>query len=136
MSGSTALAFQTLWVKQLTLVVGVEVFAVSIGVAAFFAGLAAGSAVIGLRVDRARRPLLWYAGLEAGVAVLGLLSTLLMPLAPGPFVWLDSTLGPLAWLLPTLLIAVPAFCMGGTLPAAIRSLAPVDQALGRESGSL
>jgi spermidine synthase len=136
LSGATALSFQTLWVKQLTLVVGVEVFAVSIGVAAFFAGLAAGSAVIGLRVDRARRPLLWYAGLEAGVAVLGLLSTLLLPLAPGPFVWLDSTLGPLAWLLPTLLVAVPAFCMGGTLPAAMRSLAPVDQALGRESGSL
>jgi spermidine synthase len=136
LSGATALAFQTLWVKQLTLVVGIEVFAVSIGVAAFFAGLAAGSAVIGLRVDRARRPLLWYAGLEAGVAVLGWATTLLMPHAPRPFVWLDATVGPLAWVLPTLLVAIPAFCMGGTLPAAIRSLVPADRTLGRESGSL
>ena len=79
LSGATALSFQTLWVKQLTLVVGVEVFAVSIGVAAFFAGLATGSALIGLRVDRAGHPLLWYAGLEAGVAVLGLLQSKLGP---------------------------------------------------------
>jgi spermidine synthase len=136
LSGSTALAFQTLWVKQLTLVVGVEVFAVSIGVAAFFAGLATGSAVIGLRVDRASRPLLWYAGLEAAVAVLGLTTTLLMPHAPGPFVWLDARVGPLAWVLPTLLVAVPAFCMGGTLPAAIRSLLPAERSLGREAGDL
>jgi len=136
LSGSTALAFQTLWVKQLTLVVGVEVFAISIGVAAFFAGLAAGSAVVGVRVDGATRPLRWYAGLEAFVAALGLGTTLLLPTVPGPFVWLDSTVGPLAWLLPGLMVAVPAFCMGGTLPAAMRSLMPGDQALGREAGSL
>ena len=64
LSGSTALAFQVLWIKQLTLVVGVEVFAVSLGVAAFFAGLATGAAVIGVRIDGAARPLRWYAGLE------------------------------------------------------------------------
>jgi spermidine synthase len=136
LSGSTALAFQTLWVKQLTLVVGVEVFAVSIGVAAFFAGLAAGSAFFGVRVDRGGHPLRWYAGLETGVALLGLGTTLLMPRAPGAFVWLDTAVGPMAWLLPGLLVALPAFFMGGTLPAAMRSLAPLEQALGRESGSL
>ena len=136
LSGSTALSFQTLWVKQLTLVVGVEVFAVSLGVAAFFAGLAAGSAVFGVRVDGGGRPLRWYAGLEAAVGVLGLITTLLLPRAPAAFVWLDSTVGPAAWLLPGLLVALPAFCMGGTLPAAMRSLAAGDAALGRESGSL
>jgi len=136
LSGTTALAFQTLWIKQLTLVVGVEVFAVSIGVAAFFAGLASGAAVIGFAVDGSSRPLLWYAGLEAAVAVLGLGTTLLMPVAPGPFVWLDARLGPLAWVLPAAMVAIPAFCMGGTLPAALRSLVPRDKALGREAGAL
>jgi len=136
LSGATALAFQTLWIKQLTLVVGVEVFAVSIGVAAFFAGLAAGAALIGLGVDRGSRPLLWYAALETAVAVLGFGTTLLMPLAPGPFVWLDSRLGPLAWLLPATMVAVPAFFMGGTLPAALRSLVPGNGTLGRDAGSL
>ena len=136
LSGSTALAFQTLWVKQLTLVVGVEVFAVSLGVAAFFLGLAAGSALLGLRVDRGGRPLRWYAGFEAAVGLLGLGTTLLMPLAPGPFVRLGEAVGPLAWALPAVMVAVPAFFMGGTLPAAMRALAPADRALGRESGSL
>jgi len=136
LSGSTALAFQTLWVKQLTLVVGVEVFAVALGVAAFFAGLAAGSAVFGVRVDRGGRPLRWYAGLETAVGVLGLGTTLLLPRAPATFVWLDEAVGPLAWLLPGLLVALPAFCMGGTLPAAMRSLAAGDTVLGRQAGSL
>jgi len=77
--------------------------------------MATGSAVIGVRVDRGQRPLRWYAGLEAAVAILGCATTVLFPLAPGPFVWLDSRLGPLAWVLPAAMVAVPAFCMGGTL---------------------
>lgn len=136
LSGLTALSFQTLWVKQLSLVVGVEVFAVSIGVAAFIGGLAAGSAVFGARIDQGMRPLLWYAGLELAVALLALCTTLLMPLAPSAFVSLQSSVGALAWCLPALLVAVPAFFMGGTLPAAVRSLTPADLALGREAGSL
>lgn len=136
LSGATALAFQTLWVKQLTLVVGVEVLAVAVGVAAFFAGLAAGAAALGTRVDRARRPLRWYASLEALVAILGAVTTLLMPSAPAAFVMLQSRVGWLAWLLPGLLVAIPAFFMGGTLPAATRWLQPLDRALGRDVGAL
>ena len=132
----TALAFQTLWVKQLTLVVGVEVLAVSIGVAFFFAGLAAGSAVIGFRVDRSGRPLRWYAALEGMVGVLGVVATLLLVRAPPAFVSIYSSVGWLAWGLPAFLVAIPAFFMGGTLPAALRALLPADRALGRESGSL
>jgi hypothetical protein len=42
-SGMAALIYQTLWVKQLSLVVGVEVYAVTTGVAVFFVGLALGN---------------------------------------------------------------------------------------------
>jgi spermidine synthase len=136
LSGASALAFQTLWVKQLTLVVGVEVLAVSVGVAAFFAGLAVGAALLGSAVDRARRPLRWYASLETLVALLGTITTLLMPEVPAAFVALQARVGPLAWLLPWLLVATPAFFMGGTLPAATRWLRPVEQGLGRDTGSL
>ena len=41
LSGAAALIYQTLWVKQLTLVVGIDVYAVTTAVAAFFAGLLA-----------------------------------------------------------------------------------------------
>ena len=46
-SGAAALIYQLLWIKQLSLVVGVDVYAVTIAVSAFFAGLAAGSALLG-----------------------------------------------------------------------------------------
>ena len=42
-SGASALVYQTLWVRQLGLVVGIDVYAVTTAVAAFFAGLALGS---------------------------------------------------------------------------------------------
>ncbi len=39
-SGIAALIYQTIWIKQLTLVVGIDVYAVTTGVSGFFAGLA------------------------------------------------------------------------------------------------
>ncbi len=68
-SGASALVFETLWVKQLALVVGVTVHAVTIAVSAFFAGLALGGAVFGRLADRVARPVRLYAALESGVAL-------------------------------------------------------------------
>ena len=135
-SGAAALVYQTLWVKQLGLVVGVDVYAVTTTVSAFFAGLAIGSAVIGRRVDRTARPLLMIAGLEIGIAILGLGGTLALSRSPQVFVNLKTAIGILAWALPFALIGLPAFLMGGTLPALIRAIAPEDKSVGRASGFL
>ncbi|HSN73115.1 MAG TPA: fused MFS/spermidine synthase, partial [Steroidobacteraceae bacterium] len=135
-SGAAALVFQTLWVKQLTLVVGVEVHAVAVAVAAFFCGLAGGAAVVGRLIDRGGRPLLWYAALETAVAITGLATTLVLPHSPPLFVSLEQRVGVLAWLLPTLLVAIPAFFMGGTLPAAMKWVRPLDAGLGSAAGRL
>src|SRR5271168_2496241 len=59
-SGAAALIYQVLWIKQLSLVVGVEVYSVTIAVSAFFAGLALGGAVFGHWADRFPRPLILY----------------------------------------------------------------------------
>src|SRR5262245_32628700 len=75
-SGAAALVYQVLWVKQLSLVVGIDVYAVTTAVAAFFAGLSLGSWLFGGYADRLARPLRLYAGLELGIAVLGVLATL------------------------------------------------------------
>lgn len=56
-SGGAALVFQVLWVKQLSLVVGVEVYAVTTAISAFFAGLALGGLAFGRLADRLARPL-------------------------------------------------------------------------------
>jgi len=110
-------------------VVGVEVHAVSIALSAFFAGLALGGALLGRLADRVPRPMRLYAQLEAGVAVLGVLCTLALARSALPFLELQDAVGPLAWSLPFGLMALPAFLMGGTLPALLRSLRPNADAL-------
>ena len=41
--------------------------------------------------------------------------------------------GPLAWALPFVVFGLPAFLMGGTLPALMRALRPDDASIGRAS---
>lgn len=74
-SGAAALVYQVLWIKQLSLVVGVEVYAITTGISAFFAGLALGGLLLGRWADRLQQPMLLYAGLEVAVAVLGVGAT-------------------------------------------------------------
>ena len=123
-SGVTALIYQVLWIKQLSLVVGVEVYAVTTAVSAFFAGLALGGVLFGRWVDRLARPFLLYALLELGIAVLGVAVTLALAQVALPFAALEARGGPLAWALPFTLVGVPALLMGGTLPVLVRSQAP------------
>jgi spermidine synthase len=120
-SGLAALLYQVLWIRQLSLVVGVEVYSITIAVSAFFAGLAAGSALLGRLADRWPRPLVLYALLETGVALAGVAATIALAHAAAPFVAIQAHLGWLAWALPFLLVGTPAFLMGGTLPVAVRS---------------
>ena len=135
-SGTAALIYQTIWVKQLGLVVGVDVYAVTTTISAFFAGLALGGAFFGRKADRATRPLLIVAGLEIGIAVLGLGGTLALSRSPQAFIALRAAAGLLAWVLPFVLIGLPAFLMGGTLPTFLRAIAPQDKTVGRASGFL
>lgn len=135
-SGAAALIYQTIWVKQLALVVGVDVYAVTTAVSAFFAGLAFGGAVFGRWADRMKRPLNLYALLEYGVAFLGYTGTAILAYSPRIFAYLQDTAGPAAWFLPFTLIGLPAFLMGGTLPVLVRALRPDNSSVGRASGFL
>ena len=121
MSGTAALTYQILWIKQLSLIVGVEVYSITIAVSAFFAGLATGGALLGRRADRWKRPLHFYCVLEVGIAVAAVTATTALSHTAGLFVTIQRHAGPLAWGLPFLLVGAPAFLMGGTLPVAIRS---------------
>ncbi len=135
-SGAAALVYQVLWIKQLSLVVGVEVYAITSGISAFFAGLALGGWAFGRFADRLQRPVLLYALLELGVAALGIAATHGLGMAAGPFARLSEQVGLLAWLLPFVLVGLPAFLMGGTLPVLMRALAPAAETLGRAGGRL
>jgi spermidine synthase len=119
-SGLAGITYQVLWIRELSLAVGVEVFSITIAVSAFFAGLAAGSVILGRFADRWKRPLVLYCLLEVGIACAGVATTFVLAHAAAPFVALQGRAGILAWALPFLLVSIPAFLMGGTLPAAIR----------------
>jgi spermidine synthase len=135
-SGTAALVYQVLWIKQLSLVVGVDVYAVTTGVSAFFAGLALGGALFGRWADRLARPFLLYTLLELGVGVLGVAATLALARVAQPFIALEAGAGPLAWAPLFALVGMPAVLMGGTLPALIRSRAPQPGHIGAAGGSL
>ncbi|NRH28366.1 fused MFS/spermidine synthase [Pseudomonas sp. MS19] len=135
-SGGSALVYQVLWVKQLSLVVGVEVYAVTTAISAFFAGLALGGLVYGGLADRSKRPLRLYAALELAVAVFGIGATLALANSAGLYARLESSVGLLAWLLPFALVGIPAFFMGGTLPVLMRALSPQDGRFGEAGGRL
>jgi len=122
-SGVSALVFQILWIKQLSLVVGVDVYAVTVAVSGFFAGLALGGWGFGRRVEHVAHPLRLYGWLEFGVAFSGIGCTLALARAAPLFATLEHWTGPLAWALPFLLVGIPATLMGGTLPVLLRTLA-------------
>jgi spermidine synthase len=133
-SGVAALVYQVLWIKQLSLVVGVEVYSISIAVSAFFAGLALGGFLIARRADRLKNPLFTYALLEAGIALLGVTATLLLGHAAPLFTAMQAHVGLLAWILPFLIVGFPAFLMGGTLPIALCSRSMASGAAARTGG--
>jgi predicted membrane-bound spermidine synthase len=135
-SGASALIFQVLWIKQLSLVVGVEIYAITVAISAFFAGLALGGVVLGPWADRVARPLRFYAAVEGGVAVLAVLATLALPRAAPLFARLEDTSPVTAWGMIFALVGLPSFLMGGTLPAIVRFIATGSDRVGQAGGRL
>ncbi|WP_420872154.1 fused MFS/spermidine synthase [Achromobacter anxifer] len=136
LSGSAALMFQVLWIKQLSLVVGVEVSAIAGAVSAFFLGLALGGWVLGRQADRLRRPVRFYAMLEAAVALCCVAVTWLLARSAAVFVAVEAHSAVVAWLGIGLLLAIPAFLMGGTLPVLLRAVNRQDGGASRRGGAL
>lgn len=135
-SGAASLIYQVLWIKQLSLVVGIEVQAITVGVSAFFLGLAFGSAAFGRLIERIGRPWFLYAALETGTAVLGVAATYGLPHAAPWFATIQDHAGPLAWALPITLVGLPAFLMGGTLPTLLFVDRTDARSPGRAGGAL
>jgi spermidine synthase len=122
LSGFCALIYQVLWMKQLGLLFGNTSHAAGVTLAAFFAGLAAGSWFWGRRSTRSGNPLRIYAGLELGIAITALLYFVVMKGYHLIYPELYQSVHSGAWLLlikfllALVLIFPPAFFMGGTIP--------------------
>jgi spermidine synthase len=127
-TGACGLIYQQLWVRLLSLVFGVTVYAVSTVLASFFAGLALGSYVAGRLVDRAQRPLRWYGVVEilVGVTALGTTAALsgVERIYVGTTGFLPDSVGLLTlvrFALSFTVLLIPATLLGASLPIVVRS---------------
>lgn len=123
LSGFSALLYQVIWQRMLGFFAGVDVYSVTITVAAFMGGLGCGSAVGGHLADRLSggRRILVFCAAEAIIALFALLSK---PLFYDLLYLRASGLGNSPFLLPIVLflsLLLPTFCMGLTLPILAKS---------------
>jgi MFS family permease len=128
-SGFSALVYQIVWTRQFRLIFGSSTAATAAVLAIFTLGLGLGAYLVGPRLDRSQRPLRAYAAIEAGVAVSAAASPFLLAvvrwgyLSLGGTVTLGAAAGTLLrLLLAAIVLAVPTFLMGATLPAAARAV--------------
>ena len=118
LSGAAALIYEVVWMRMLSRVFGVTVYAVVVLVAIYMAGLALGAAAAA-RFRGERDWLRVYAWLEAGAGALALICTALMVQLPSWFArWAADAPMPAwaraLWAIPVLL--PPTVMLGATLP--------------------
>lgn len=123
LSGIAGLIYQVLWLRRLSLVFGVTVYAASTVLAAFMAGLALGSALSGRVLRRGVSPLRAFAIAEILIGVTGLLSPFLLDAASalygGLYELAPESLGVLTvarLVCSFAILALPTTMMGITLP--------------------
>jgi spermidine synthase len=142
LSGATALIYEVVWVRLLTLSFGNTVYAVGVVLIAFMSGLSLGSYILGRWADRDVNLLRLYGILEFGIAVSTLLSVSVLEwlasaylsLSPSSMhVWKASGL---RYVLSAAVLIVPATLMGGTLPVLVRFAVRSRDELGERLGML
>jgi len=143
LSGAVSLVYETIWARQLRLVLGASQLAVAIVLAAFMAGLALGGLAAARWAGRAPRPLLAYALLEAFIGAYALALPWLLNLATPLYLAWYGALTPEPALAGAMqfgllggLLLPPAAAMGATLPLAARFAAGRWPQAGREVGRL
>jgi len=122
-SGICGLIYEVVWLRMLARIMGVTIYATSTVVAAFMAGLALGSFLLGRFIDRREDPLRIYAILELLIGATALLVPVIFSITL-PFYKLLYELSGENQILITILrtlvcfiaLLLPTTLMGGTLP--------------------
>ena len=142
-SGACALIYQVMWLRLLSLVFGVTVYAASTVLAGFMGGLGAGSLVGGRLAARIARPLVAFGIAEVLVGVtafatpflLDALTTVWIAVHPS----LPTSLAALTvirFIVAFLVLIVPTSMMGATLPLVIKSAVAREPRVGGRIGVL
>ena len=142
-SGFAALVYEALWFRQIGFVFGNTVLAASTVLTAFMAGLALGAHYFGRWSARIARPIRAFGYLEIGVGLFALVLPLCLKMIMVVYRFAyqnvsDSLLllTPLRFVFSILLLLVPTFLMGGSLPVLCRALAADRRRFGSRLGWL
>jgi len=126
-SGVTALIYQMVWMRELVLVFGASMFAISTLLTAFMGGLALGSDFFGRRADRYPNSLRVYGLLELGIGgyafLVPLLLSSLIPIYQYLYQFFHFSFyvfSLVRFVMAVLILLLPTALMGGTLPVLAR----------------
>jgi spermidine synthase len=142
-SGITGLIYEVAWTRMFVTVFGSTTHAMSTVLAAFMAGLALGSVILGPIGDRLNRPILTFGILQVLIGVYALLVPWIIGSLGGVYSAVFDTFGQqtfpvtaLRFLLSFLVILIPTTLMGGTLPVLSKYAGREFGAIGRNIGGL
>ncbi len=123
LSGAAGLIYEVVWQRMLVLVFGNTTLATATIIAAFMGGLALGSFWFGRLADRYSRPLRLYAFLEIGIGVFAVLFPFILAGVTSIYISISQSLPTtplllnlIRFVLCFLVLLIPSFLMGGTLP--------------------
>ncbi len=130
LSGAAALVYEVIWARQLATFLGITSYAQAAVLSSYMLGLALGSRVLGAWSDGRDKPLRLFGWLEAGIGIYAAATLVLVPRLQATYAtWaVGSDVGaPSGYVqrfaIALIVLLLPTFLMGGTLPVLVRGLA-------------
>ncbi len=143
LSGFASLAYEVLWTRVFSLVLGSSVYAFTIMLATFLAGIGFGSLLFAPVVDRLKRPVAWFGALEAVIGFSALFSILLYKKLPFILYSLRGSFSEDFWIfqlfqffLCAAIMIIPTLCMGAIFPLVGRIYTKNLKNIGRNIGEI
>jgi spermidine synthase len=142
-SGVSGLIYEVAWTRLLTTILGNTIYAVSIVLSAFMAGLSIGSLIAGRYLDARKDSFKIYAILEICIGVTGFCLTLILNQTGPIYIWIHHVLSAYGiflslgrYLFAFIMLAVPTTLMGATLPVLSKFTIDRESRVGMTVGML
>lgn len=142
-SGLSALVYEVAWSRSLLVIFGNTVSATSIVLAAYMAGLAAGSYFIGRWIDKKKQLLLYYGFFEIAIGIAAFLLPWGFTAVEEIYFFFSRSLSQfglifiiIRFILIFLILMIPTTLMGATLPILSKYFVGRYRLIGHEIGSL
>lgn len=142
-AGAVSMGYQVLWTRAYVIVLGSSTYSFTLILTTFLLGLAAGSAVISAKVQRIRRPALFFAGTQAAIATFAVLSFWLLDRLPEFLferlrqeIGAPSEIFAYQFFLVGIVVFIPIFLQGMAFPLVVRAIVGERHKSGEMVGKL